>query len=336
MAIIERNVKMQSQLIDELLDMSRIEAGKVLLDIQKLDLPAVISAAIDAVAPAAQAKMIRLTTTFSSVPEAVMGDRNRMQQIIWNLLTNAVKYTPKDGRIHVALQRVNSYVEIAVADNGAGIPPEFFDHIFERFSQVDSSTTRKHGGLGLGLSIVKNLVELHGGTVKAKSAGVNQGSTFIVTLPLVSVRHEPDTTASDERNAAIDSGMNEGDLNGIQILALDDDADSLGVLCRILKRKGAKVKSAGSVEDALALLDEFVPDVIISDIGLPGRDGFDFLKSLRALPVGLKIPVVALTALGRTEDRTRALRAGFQMHVTKPVDATELVAVVRNLADMRR
>ncbi len=290
MAIIERNVKMQSQLIDELLDMSRIEAGKVLLDIQKLDLPSVISAAIDAVAPAAQAKMIRLTTAFSSVEEVVMGDKNRMQQIVWNLLTNAVKYTPKGGKIHVTLERVSSHVEIAVADNGVGIQPEFFDHIFERFSQVDSSTTRKHGGLGLGLSIVKNLVELHGGTVKARSQGVNQGSTFIVLLPLVSVRHEPENTASDERNAAIDNNMNEGDLTDIQILALDDDQDSLGILCRILKRKGANVKSAASVEDALALLSEFVPDVIISDVGMPGRDGFDFLKSLRALPVGLRFP----------------------------------------------
>ncbi|HWB60982.1 MAG TPA: ATP-binding protein [Chthoniobacteraceae bacterium] len=335
LTIIERNLRVQSQLIEELLDMSRIEAGKVLLDIQKLDLASVIAAAMDVVASAAAGKNIRLTTAISSVEGVVMGDKNRMQQIIWNLLHNAIKFTPKNGRIHVTLERINSHVEIAVADNGIGIAPEFFSHIFERFSQIDASTTRTHGGLGLGLSIVKNLVELHGGTVQAKSPGLNQGSTFIVSLPLVPVRNEPELAEPEQRQAGVDQNRNEDDLIDIKVLAVDDDEDSVGILSRILTRHGAIMRTSTSVEEALEIFSEFKPDVVLSDIGLPNRDGYDFIRHLRALPFGRHVPAVALMALARSEDRTNALRAGFQMHVAKPVDANELVAVVRNLAELR-
>ncbi len=333
--VLERNVRIQSQLIDDLLDMSRIEAGKLILDIQRLDLPAVVSAAMDAVRPSAEVKGIRLTCAFSSVEGVVMGDRNRIQQIVWNLLTNAIKFTPKQGRVHVTIERINSHVEIAVTDSGIGIPDEFLENIFERFSQVDSSTTRRHGGLGLGLSIVKHLVELHGGAVRARSEGVDKGSTFIVTLPLVPVRHEPDRIAIEERNADLDKMPMEADLHGIKVLAVDDDPDSVGIVRRILERAGAEARTAGSMEDALAVLSEFTPDVLLSDIGMPIHDGFELIRRVRELPNGRMIPAVALTALARSEDRTRALRAGFQMHVAKPIDASELVAVVRNLAHLR-
>lgn len=332
--VIERNVRTQSQLIEDLLDMSRIEAGKVLLDIQRLDLAAVISAAMEVVRAAADAKCIKLSSAFSSVEGVVMGDRNRVQQIVWNLLTNAIKFTPKEGRVHVTLQRVNSHVEIAVADNGAGITPEFHDHIFERFSQVDSSTTRRHGGLGLGLSIVKNLVELHGGTVRAKSAGLEKGSTFIVSLPLVPVRHENGDSGA-ERNAEVDGTAPDVRLHGVKVLAVDDDADSLAVIRRILRRAGAEVRTASSVSEGLKAFGEFEPHVVLSDIGMPDHDGYEFISRIRQSVAGRGVPAVALTALARSEDRTRALRAGFQMHVAKPVDAAELLAIVQNLASLR-
>jgi PAS domain S-box-containing protein len=333
--VVERNIRIQSQLIEDLLDMSRIEAGKIALDIQRLDLAAVVSAAIEAVQPSADVKSVRLTSAFSSVEGVVMGDKNRVQQVVWNLLTNAIKFTPKGGRIHVTLERINSHVEIAVADSGAGIAPEFLDHVFERFSQADSSTTRTHGGLGLGLSIVKKLVELHGGTVRAKSAGRDQGSTFIVCLPLVPVRQEPELAPIEERNTSIDERVMTADLDGLNVLVVDDDPDSAEIVCRIIERNGADVRTAGSMDEALVIFNEFTPDVLLSDIGMPDHDGYELISRIRALPAGRSLPAVALTALARSADRTRALRAGFQMHVAKPVDASELVAVVRNLASLR-
>ena len=329
--VIERNLRVQLKLIDDLLDMSRIEAGKIFLEVQSLDLTAVLEAAIEAIKPAADAKQIRLTRAFSSLNGVIMGDRNRLQQIIWNLLSNAIKFTPKSGRIHITTERVRSHAEIAISDNGEGIAPDFLPRVFDRFRQADGSTSRKHGGLGLGLAIVKSLTELHGGEVRAHSKGPGQGATFIISLPLVAAHHDPEREASEARYAMLDAEVPAGDLRGIKILTIDDDLDSATVVSRILQGQQAEVRTAHSMEEGLRLVEDFQPDVIFSDIGMPGHDGYEFIKRLRASE-GRLIPAVALTALARKEDRTRALRAGFQMHVAKPVDSAELIAVVLNLA----
>lgn len=329
--VIERNIRVQSQLINDLLDMSRIEAGKMTLDIQRLDLPATISAALDSVRPAAAGRDLRLTSAFSSVNGVVMGDKNRLQQVVWNLLVNAIKFTPKGGRVHVTLGRVDSHVQINVTDTGAGIAPDYLEHIFERFSQADSSTTRRHGGLGLGLSIAKHLTELHGGTISASSAGLGQGATFLVKLPLVPVHQEADRAASEQRLAELDRSLPKAELSGVNILLVEDEADSAEVIRRLLRRSGAHVTLAASMEEGLAAIERAHPDVLLSDIGLPEHDGYEFIAKLRARPNGQKIPAVALTALARSEDRTRALRAGFQTHVAKPVEPMELTAVVASL-----
>jgi PAS domain S-box-containing protein len=335
LAVIDRNTRAQAQLIEDLLDMSRIEAGKLHLDIQSLDLAAVVDAALETVRPAATAKQIRITRAYASIDGVVMGDRNRLQQVIWNLLSNAIKFTAKNGRIHVTIERVDSHAEFAVSDNGEGIAPEFLPQVFERFRQADGSTTRRHGGLGLGLSIVKHLVELHGGEVRARSGGEGKGATFAVLMPLVAAHEDLARTTAADRNATVDAAAAHGDLRGIKVLAIDDDPDSAGIIRRILQAHRAEVRSAGSVKEALAILDVFEPDVILSDIGMPGQDGYDFIKLLRATANGRSIPAVALTALARSEDRTRVLRAGFQMHVAKPVEVAELVAVITNLANLR-
>jgi PAS domain S-box-containing protein len=336
LTVIERNVRAQSQLIDDLLDMSRIESGKLILDIQRLDLPPVLTAAIDSVRPTAQAKGVQLTSTFSSIGLAVMADRNRLQQIVWNLLINAIKFTPAGGHVHVDLRKVHSHVEISVTDTGAGIPLNFLNHIFERFSQADASSTRRHGGLGLGLAIVKHLVELHGGSVQARSQGKDLGATFIVSLPLIPLHQAPDRGLGDGRNASLDAQFEQPDLRGISVLSVDDEPDSAEVVRLILQRGGASVRTVRSMDEALAAFADFRPDVVLTDIGMPDHDGYEFINRLRALPGGRAVPAVALTALARSEDRTRALRAGFQMHVAKPVEATELVAVVRSLANLPR
>ncbi len=333
--ILERNVRVQSQLIEDLLDMSRIEAGKIKLDMRQVDLPAVVAAGIESIRPAADAKQIRLTSAFSNVFGTVIGDRDRLLQVIWNVLTNAIKFTPKKGRIHTVIKRVDSHVEISVSDTGQGIPPEFLPHVFDRFRQADSATTRRHAGLGLGLSIVKHLTELHGGAVRVSSGGPGQGATFILCLPLQSTHEEPEDAADERRNAEVDGQAVKADLEGIKVLVVDDEQDSVAIVRRILERRGASVRGAHSMNEALAEFAAFSPDVILSDIGMPGNDGYEFVTRLRAMPGGRSVPAVALTALARGEDRTRALRAGFQMHVAKPVDFNELVAVVQNLAALR-
>ena len=333
--IIERNIRAQAQLIEDLLDMSRIEAGKLNLDVQPVDLTEIVNASIETVRPAAQGKEIRLTTAFSSIGGIVIGDRNRLQQVLWNLLINAVKFTPKGGRVHVVIERSNSHVDLSVTDSGQGIAPEFLGQVFDRFRQADSSTTRKHGGLGLGLSIVKHLTELHGGSVRVTSGGVGLGATFTLSLPLQSVRHGPEALAEVQRNVATDQAATDADLRGVKVLVVDDEADSAGIVKRILGRHGAEVCTAGSMEEALSEFSRFAPHVVLSDIGMPGHDGYEFIARLRALPGGRTVPAVALTALARSEDRTRALRAGFQLHLPKPVDCAELVAVVQNLAALR-
>jgi PAS domain S-box-containing protein len=333
--IIERNVRTQTQMIEDLLDMSRIESGKVSLDIQRLDLPAVVGAAIETMRATADAKEIRLTSAFASLNGIVVGDKNRLQQIVWNLLSNAIKFTPKKGRIHVVIKRVNSHVEICVTDNGQGIAPEFLGQVFDRFRQGDASTTRRYGGLGLGLSIVKNLTELHGGNVRVESEGIGQGATFIINLPLQAVRHDAQDAVDAQRNTALDQAAAAADLSNVKVLVVDDEEDSLATIKRILEHRGAEVRGAGSMSQALEEFARFTPHVVVSDIGMPGHDGYELIVRLRKLPGGKSVPAVALTALARSEDRTRALRAGFQLHVAKPVDFTELIAVVQNLAALR-
>ena len=333
--IIERNVRAQTQLIEDLLDMSRIESGKVRLDLQRLDLATVVAAGMETVTPATLAKEIRLTHAFSNVSGIVMGDKDRLQQIVWNLLTNAVKFTPRHGHVHVVIKRVNSHVEIEVIDNGEGIEPEFLGQVFDRFRQADATTRRRHGGLGLGLSIVKHLTELHGGTVRVASEGAGTGATFTISLPLQPLRQKAEAIADTQRNADVDQAAAAIDLNRVKALLVDDDPDSVSTVQRVLERHGAEVRAACSMKEALEEFTQFSPDVVLSDIGMPGHDGYEFVRRLRALPGGRSVPAVALTALARSEDRTRALRAGFQLHVAKPVDFTELVAVVQNLASLR-
>jgi PAS domain S-box-containing protein len=333
MEIIDRNVRVQAQLINDLLDMSRIESGKMTLDIERVDLPDIVEAAMEAVRAGANAKNIRMTVAFSSIEGLVMADRNRLQQVLWNLLNNAIKFTPSGGRVHTIIERVNSHVEVSVTDTGMGIAPEHLEAIFERFSQADSSITRRYSGLGIGLTIAKHLTELHGGRIHARSPGPGQGATFIVQLPLQPVHLEP-RRAPDRSEGRADEGLPDSDLSNVQVLVVDDDIDSARTVQAILKRRGADVRVAGSMEEALTAFKLAVPDVLLSDIGMPEYDGYELIKRIRSLPNGRRVPAVALTALARIEDRTRALRAGFQMHVAKPVDAIELAAVVKNLAEL--
>jgi len=333
LAVIERNTRAQMQLIDELLDMSRIVSGMMRLDVQRVDLQDIVSAAVASVRHAAEAKNLRLQVMLDPLAGAVRGDPGRLQQCFWNLLSNAIKFTPKGGKVQVTLERVNSHVEVCVADNGQGIRPEFLPHLFERFRQADASTTRHHGGLGLGLSIVKHLVELHGGTIRAKSAGEGQGATFCIDLPLMVVdppeeprRRHPQTGGSA---AVVDTPS----LKGVTVLAVDDEPDARYLIRRVLEECGARVLTAQSAEAGMALLQAERPHVIVSDIGMPDVDGYEFLRRVRALPPGEggHTPAAALTAFARSEDRTRALRAGYQTHVAKPVEPTELAATVASL-----
>ena len=335
---IERNARAQSQIIDELLDMSSIISGKVRLDAQSVDLEAVIGAAAETIRPTAEAKGVRLQTILDPHAGPIRGDPNRLQQILWNLLTNAVKFTPRDGRVIVTLARVNSHAELRIEDNGEGIDATFLPHIFDRFRQADASTSRKHGGLGLGLSIVKQLVELHGGTITAHSAGPGTGTSFRIDFPLVPVvagafqLHEAQKQA-DRAIELADTGNREDiGLEGLTILVVDDELDSRTLLQRFLEEHGARVTLAVSAVEALVSIEQTTPDVLVSDIGMPGRDGYALIRDVRALqgPSG-RIPAIALTAYARSEDRVRAMRAGYQSHLAKPVEPIELVAVIRSL-----
>jgi len=334
--VIERNTRVQTQLIEDLLDMSRIVSGKIRLDVQQVDLPEAIKAAVASVQHSADARDIRLSVVLDPLAGPVRGDPARLQQCFWNLLTNAIKFTPRGGRVQVSLERVNSHVEISVSDNGQGIKPEFLPHLFERFRQADASTTRRHGGLGLGLSIVKHLVELHGGKIRAKSAGEGQGSTFIIDLPIM-VIHPQDASGRNPAGADDSVAIDQPCLEGIKVLAVDDEPDARTLIKRVLEDCGAQVILAGSANEGLDLLAREKPDMILSDIGMPGQDGYEFIRKVRAMAPdrGGRTPAAALTAFARAEDRTRALRAGYQTHVAKPVEPTELTAVVASLA-MRR
>ncbi len=336
LATIERNARSQSQLIEDLLDVSRIITGKLRLDVRAVDLTGVVMAAVDAVRPAAEAKNIRLQTLLDPQAGPISGDPDRMQQVVWNLLSNAVKFTPKGGRVQVRLERINSHVEIVISDTGKGIEPEFLPNVFDRFRQSDGSMTRRHGGLGLGLAIVRQLVELHGGIVSVESAGDGQGSTFTVNLPLLPVRTESRRNEDRVHPAARSGALVDcpPELAGLGILLVEDEADSRELLNLVLVSCGAAVTTAGSAAEAFQLIQDGKFDVIISDIGMPEEDGFSLISRLRELPAeqGGNIPAVALTAYARAEDRIQALRSGFQMHIAKPVEPSELVAVVANLA----
>jgi signal transduction histidine kinase/ActR/RegA family two-component response regulator len=330
---IERNARAQTQLFDDLLDMSRIISGKIRLDVQWANLASVVDAAVESVRPSAEAKSIRLRKIIDPLAGPVSGDPTRLQQIVWNLLSNAIKFTPKGGKVDVLLERVNSHVEITVHDSGVGIKPEFLPLVFERFRQADASTTRSFGGLGLGLSIVKQLVELHGGSVRAKSPGEGQGATFIVSLPLAPVRNgEAREHPTTNRATYID--CEQFDLRGLRVLVVDDEADSRALLDRVLGQCHIDVLLAANAHDALDVIRTQRPDVIISDIGMPGEDGYELLRRVRALPeeAGGRTPAIALTAFARSEDRTRAMIAGYQVHIAKPIEAPELMATIASLA----
>lgn len=331
--VIERNAKVQVQIIEDLLDISRIVSGTMRLDVQRVNLSEVIDAAITAVTPAADAKGVRIQKVLDPLAGAVSGDPNRLQQIVWNLLTNAVKFTPKGGRVQVLLERVNSHVEISVIDNGVGIRPEFLPHIFERFSQADSSTTRRHGGLGLGLAIVKQLTELHGGSVRAKSPGEGQGSTFVVDLPITVLHEAPPEKVRPKEEQPGEYDCAERPLTGIRVLVVDDEPDARQLVRRVLSECGADVAVAESAAAAVQLVESFRPDILVSDIGMPEQDGYDLIREVRRRVAAKTLPAVALTAFARSEDRRRALLAGFQTHVAKPVDPAELVAVVASLVE---
>lgn len=329
---IERNAQAQAQLIDDLLDVSRIITGKLRMDVRPADPNLFIEAAIDAVRPAAEARGVRLQKIMDTSAVSVPGDPIRLQQVVWNLLSNAIKFTARGGLVQVRLERVNSHVEIAISDTGQGIEPEFLPHVFDRFRQADQRTTRQHGGMGLGLAIVKNLVELHGGSVHAASPGIGEGSTFTVRLPVLPV-YQVDPEGGRVHPTARDllpQPEIDARLDGTTILVVDDEPDARELLRVGLERCGAQVKLAASVTEAFGAIGVQIPDVLISDIGMPDEDGYDLIRKLRLLPeeAGGKIPAIALTAYARVEDRLRALRSGYQMHVPKPVELAELVAVV--------
>jgi signal transduction histidine kinase/PAS domain-containing protein len=331
--VIERNARLQTQLISDLLDISRIVTGKMRLDVQRVELPSVITAALEAVRPAADAKGVRVQPVIEPIMEPVHGDPARLQQIIWNLVSNAVKFTPKGGRVQVVLARVNSHVEIRVSDTGEGIAPEFVPHLFERFTQADSSPGRGHTGLGLGLALVKQLVELHGGRVHGASDGLGRGATFVVELPLAIVHAIEEPERVHPRTAAPPIDIGEQRLNGLRLLVVDDEPDALEMAQNVLEDYGAEVMTAGSADEALSLLSERPFDVLLSDIGLPRKDGYEFIREVRTN--GHRVPAAALTAFARSEDRTRALLYGYQAHVTKPVEPAELLATVVSLAGRR-
>jgi hypothetical protein len=333
---IERNARAQAQLIEDLLDVSRIVTGKLRLDVRTVDPVSFIEPVFEALRPTAEAKGVRLMKVFDTGTTPVLGDPARLQQVVWNLLSNAVKFTPKGGRVRVSLARTGSNVEIVVADTGAGIAPEFLPHVFERFRQSDQTASRRHGGLGLGLAIVRHLVELHGGAVSVDSLGEGTGATFTVTLPVVPVHR---TEGAEERaHPAARDPLPAHEcperLDGLRLLVVDDEPDAREMLDAGLGHCGARVTTASSAREAVEALAGAKFDVIISDIGMPGEDGYELIRRVRALPPegGGRTPAVALTAYARTEDRLRAMRAGFEMHVSKPVELTELIVVIANLA----
>jgi CheY-like chemotaxis protein/anti-sigma regulatory factor (Ser/Thr protein kinase) len=329
--VIDRNAQVQAQLIEDLLDISRIISGKLRLDVRSINPAGPIEAAVASIAHGAEARQIGIRTILDPTATPVAADSARLQQIVWNMLSNAVKFTPPGGSITVQLARDGGQGRISVADTGQGIKAEFLPYVFDRFRQADASTTRRHGGLGLGLSIVRQLVDLHGGTIEVQSPGENQGTTFTICMPLASERTLAGQ-AREQPQVMEPTDCPAGMLDGLIVLVVDDEPDAREIIKRMLTRSHAEVIVAASVEEALKLIDEYRPHVLVSDIGMPGQDGYDLIRAIRGRGCSARdVPAIALTAFARSEDRRRALLAGFQIHVVKPVDANELTAVVASL-----
>jgi CheY-like chemotaxis protein/two-component sensor histidine kinase len=337
---IERNAQSQAQLVEDILDVSRMITGKLRLNIAAVDVASVINAAIDCVQLAADSKDIQLEVTLDPSARRVNGDESRLQQVVWNLLSNAIKFTPQGGRVSVRLERTGSSAQIRVSDTGEGIQPNILPYIFDRFRQGDGTSTRRHGGLGLGLAIVRHLVELHGGTVHADSAGEGSGATFTVRLPLTPApelakkrRPELETLRADEEAGGRAASL--PTLEGVRVLLVDDDPDTLQMLTAMLSAYKAEVHAASSAAEALEALQWHKPDVLVSDLAMPCEDGYTLISKVRALEAasGRHVPAVALTAYIRIEDRTRALSAGFNLFVPKPVEPHELLTAIANLAE---
>ena len=328
LATIERNARVQAQLISDLLDVSRITSGKLRLDVVSLDPSTVVEAALEVVAPAAEAKGIRLRSALAHGESHVLADADRLQQVVWNLVANAIKFTPKGGEVRVVLQKVDSSIELRVEDDGSGISPEFLPHIFERFRQETAGTRKSHGGLGLGLAIVKHLVEMHGGTVAVYSEGEGRGATFTATLPLATERAAIGPGSPDAAGP-----LGACPLDGVSVVVVEDDPDARELVCRVLLEAGAQTHPAPDAETAVGLVETLGPGILVSDIGMANRDGYDLIRELRAKGhTSQSLPAIALTAFARMEDRRDALLAGYQNHLTKPVDPTELIAAVAALA----
>jgi signal transduction histidine kinase/CheY-like chemotaxis protein len=328
---IERNARVQARLIEDLLEVSRIVTGKLRLDVEEVDLAAILESALEVLLPAAAAKRIRLAADIRVKPAMTSGDPNRLQQVIWNLLSNAVKFTPPDGEVNVRLDRRDGYV-LTVQDNGAGIDPKFLPHVFDAFRQADGTSSREHGGLGLGLAIAKQLVELHGGTITARSAGHNTGATFEITLPSVLMASFP-RQPRDQITAALPADhVDPAMLTAVRVLVVDDEADARELLETALRQYGAEVATAANVRDALAEIDRQTPDVLVSDIGMPNEDGFSLIRRLRARVGAVSsIPAVAITAYASPRDRSATEAAGFQAHVAKPFEPAEVARLVARL-----
>jgi PAS domain S-box-containing protein len=333
---IDRNARAQSQLIEDILDVSRIVTGKLTLEVEPVDLVTVVGAALESLRPSAEAKRIHLHVDVEADLPELAGDPGRLQQVVWNLLSNGVKFTPAGGTVAISARVVGPEVRLEVRDTGAGIAPDFLPHVFERFRQADASTTRAHGGLGLGLAIVHHLVELHGGTVEAESPGLGGGATFRVRLP---VRRQPPAfapgAATQERAVAAEPSPppTAAPLDGLRVLVVDDDLDTLTLLVTVLRASGAEALPATSAQSALETFMAATPDVLVSDIGLPGEDGFSLLAAIRGLPAeaGGRVAAIALTAYARAEDRDQALRTGFDVHMPKPLDPQQLVTAIAGL-----
>jgi CheY-like chemotaxis protein/two-component sensor histidine kinase len=338
--VIERNARAQTKLIEDLLDVSRITTGKLRLSIHPIRIAPVIEAAADAVRPAASAKNVAFKVELDDDGQEIGGDADRLQQVFWNLFSNAVKFTPRCGRVDVALVRDGTHLRLSVRDSGRGIAAEFLPHVFDRFRQADSTSTRAHGGLGIGLTIVRHIVELHGGTAQAHSDGEGKGATFIVDLPIAVAEEQPlqptiTARANGEHHGveARPTQPGSSELSGVRVLVVDDEPDAREVVATMLRRAGATVSLAGSVREALEAFDSLPPDVLVSDIAMPDRDGYELIRLVRDLPAGQggRIPAVALTAYAREEDRFRALTAGFQAHLSKPVAPADLSAAVAHV-----
>jgi PAS domain S-box-containing protein len=332
-----RNAAVQVQLIEDLFDVSRVITGNMRLDVQPLNVSTMLEAALDTVRPAATTKRIRLESVLDPRAGPIMGDPGRLQQVAWNLLMNAVKFTPNGGRVQLHLRRANSHIEIAVSDTGEGIAPDQLPRLFERFRQADSGPTRRHTGLGIGLALVRHLVELHGGTVTAESAGLGRGATFTVKLPMSVVQHPPTPPPQHgdaEQSVRSPEDVKPVSLRNLRVLVVDDDSEGRELAGLVLVNAGAEARTVSSAAEAMAMLEEWLPDVMITDLEMPEEDGFSLLRRARRATMlhGQRLPALALTAYGRPEDRVRILAAGFNMHLAKPADPTELVLAVGSLS----